>query len=309
MKKIYTYLLLILTSYANALSQKVVALDTQQKFTLPSIPAMYVTPEERSSYLVTHYWDNYDFVDTTLISKPQITEQALVDFINILPYAMNYSEGVDSLLTRSLRGSQQMFDHFANLLEKYLYDPNSPMRNEEFYIPVLNHIIANQKLDEIYKIRPRYQLDMAMKNRPGDIAADFVYTRPNGQREKLSQLDAEYTILFFNNPSCFDCVRVKDYMAGSLMISKLLSKERNLVEGQVSLAILAIYPDGDLIQWKKTNYPKFMINGYDAGQKISNNKLYDLKAIPSLYLLNKEKRVVLKDVTIEQIESWLMRLQ
>ena len=37
------------------------------------------------------------------------------------------------------------------LAEKYLYDPNSPMRNEELYIPVLESILATQVLDDMEK--------------------------------------------------------------------------------------------------------------------------------------------------------------
>ena len=48
-----------------------------------------------------------------------------------------------------------------------------------------------------------------------------------------------------------------------------------------------------------------MINAYDAGQKITERQLYDLKAMPTLYLLDKDKRVILKDAPVEQIEQWL----
>lgn len=33
--------------------------------------------------------------------------------------------------------NRKMLHFFEELADKYLYDPNSPMRNEEFYIPVL----------------------------------------------------------------------------------------------------------------------------------------------------------------------------
>lgn len=33
--------------------------------------------------------------------------------------------------------------------------------------------------------------------------------------------------------------------------------------------------------------------------------LYDLKAIPTLYLLDKDKKVLLKDATVAQIDQYL----
>ena len=69
---------------ANDNKETAVQADTVRKFTLPLIPAMLNTPELRADYLVRHYWDNMDFTDTTYINLPDVTEQAWVDFIDIL---------------------------------------------------------------------------------------------------------------------------------------------------------------------------------------------------------------------------------
>ena len=36
-----------------------------------------------------------------------------------------------------------------------------------------------------------------------------------------------------------------------------------------------------------------------------DDRLYDLKAIPTIYLLDSSKRVILKDVPVEVAEEWL----
>ena len=63
------------------------------------------------------------------------------------------------------------------------------------------------------------------------------------------------------------------------------------------LSIVAIYPDADIEAWRnyQSSMPVAWISGYDAGQIISRDRLYDLKAIPSLYLLDSDKRVLVKD--------------
>ena len=53
-------------------------------FTLPDIPPLLVTSEARASYLAAHYWQGFNFRDTALISRPEVTEQALADFLDIL---------------------------------------------------------------------------------------------------------------------------------------------------------------------------------------------------------------------------------
>ena len=38
------------------------------------------------------------------------------------------------------QANSTMYGYFVSLMEKYFYDPNSPFRNEELYIPVLKEI-------------------------------------------------------------------------------------------------------------------------------------------------------------------------
>lgn len=272
-------------------------------FRLPDIPAILESPEERIDYLSRHFWDNFNFEDSTFLQNPEMIEQAFVDFLDVLTHAP-VEKGQKALiaLMNSASVNNGMFLHFINLTEKYLYDPNSPVRNEEFYISVLNTIIDSSRLDDTFKVRPRYQLRMALKNRPGNVAADFRYTLSTGAVARMSSIKADYTILFFNNPDCHDCERVKNYIRDSKVFN-LLTR----IGSMPSLRILAVYPDADIALWKKhkAEYPPLMINSFDAGQVITNQELYDLKAIPTFYLLDKEKRVVLKDAPVERIEEWL----
>ena len=64
--------------------EKVVVTDTITAFALPTIPTMLNTPELRADYLARHYWDNVNFTDTNYIHHPEVTEQAWVNFIDIL---------------------------------------------------------------------------------------------------------------------------------------------------------------------------------------------------------------------------------
>lgn len=289
---------------ANTENKQEQATQSEKEFILPDIPQLLTSPEDRTVYLALHYWEHFDFADTTLVSKPEITEQALANFLDILSHVSpDDSRKALTNLMKSASSDSLMFTHFMKLTEKYLYDPNSPLRNEELYIPVLDCIISTPRLDETLRSRSRHLLKRIMKNRKGHVATDFSYTLPNGTVARLSSLKADYTLLFFNNPDCPDCKRVKDYITHSPLFDRLTK-----TDSIPFLRILAIYPDDDIDLWKRSDYPGIMINGYDAGQVITNQELYDLKAMPTLYLLDGVKRVVLKDATVEQIEAWLQVL-
>ncbi len=267
-----------------------------QPFRLPDIPTVLTTPEERAVYLTLHYWDHFDFADTTLIARPEITEQAFVDFISVLPYTPKAQEAVDSLIGRTLV-RKEMFYHFIELADKYLYEPNSPMHNEDLHILVLQSVVSNPRVEEIDKLRPRYLLEIARKNRPGDAAADFAFTCRDGSRRRLSQIAAEYLLLYFNDPECDDCRSMKERLAASPTVNGLLNAGR--------LKLLSVCVEGRTAAWEKAAFPARWIDGCDDGQRLTRDEVYDLKAIPTLYLLDAEKRVILKDALLEGIEAWL----
>lgn len=274
--------------------------DTVKKFTLPTIPTMLNSPEQRADYLVRHYWDHVDFTDTTFINLPEVTEQAWVDFIDILKIVPD-TAAITALKQMYRKADQKkvVFFYYTDLAEKYLYDPNSPMRNEELYIPVLDIMLGSKVLSDEEKILPQERRKLAEQNRPGRPAADFTYTLKSGKNGTLYGIQAMYTLLFINNPGCQAC---EENIAA---LKQAPAINRELAAGH--LKILAIYPDEDREEWERhlPDYPREWVNGYDKKLVIQKKNLYDLKAMPTLYLLDKEKRVLLKDATTAQIDQYL----
>lgn len=275
---------------------------TPRTFEMVSVPAILTEPAERAEYLVKHYWDKFDFSDTTYISLPEVTEQALSNYIDMMKYVS--PEVASSSIKRMMNKAEadsSMFAHLAELYEKYLYDPNSPIRDESLYINVLEAIVSAPVFDEVYKIRPSHLLELALKNRVGEPATDFTYTLANGQNGMLYQLKSDYLLLFFYNPDCDACKGISSQLTVSPVITDLIKSKR--------LKILALYPDEDLEAWKKhiPDVPASWVNAYDSSISLKNDEIYDLKAIPTLYLLDKEKKVILKDITFNQLDQFLQK--
>lgn len=307
--------LLLTTGYSCLSSKKAQSEPTEEvavvaqtivpdTFVLPMIPESMTTPDERAKYLVMHYWDRFDFSDRKLIQQPEITEQAFVDYINILEYVPK--ETANTSLSYTLKKAEAdtgMYLHFAELFEKYFYEPNSPFRNDEFYLSVLQEIMKSTHLNNEKKSHYGFQLEMTMKNRIGDKANDFAYTISSGQSTRLFDLKSEYVLLMFTDPGCSTCAEVTHRLNVSKEINNALSlngPERTM------LTILAVAPNSDLAEWSAHLHeiPARWVYAYDKNREIAKKKLYDIKAYPTLYLLDKDKRVILKDTSIEAIESF-----
>lgn len=253
-----------------------------------------------------HYWDGYSFSDMESDTDKEISEKMMAGYIRLL-YMSDYitiRQSLDSLLSKvHTQNSEKMPVYLFELFEKYLYDPNSPVRNDELYGMVLDKILNDTLIDDSFKTRYRYQSGELKKNRLGVVATDFKFTVYNGEQRTLHGINAEYTLLLFINPDCEACAQTIEFFNQSPIVETLL---KNSV-----LKILAFYPDEDITEWKSHRgvVPSTWLYGRDTSKDlIVKRDLYSLRAIPSLYLLDKEKRVLLRDATAEQVLVFLHSL-
>ena len=273
------------------------------KVFLPALAPSHLSLEEQRDYLRWHYWDRFDFADTLFLSGTDTLQMidAYARYIMLISDRPTDPAPMDSLM-RKASVSRPMLDYFAMLAEKVLHDPNSPLRNDEFYIPVLQAQLAAPWYDEYERIGPEYDLHTAMQNRVGYKANDFRYTLASGKTGTLYGLQAEYVLLFINNPGCPMCREIREAITASPMLNEMIERGR--------LKVLALYPDEDLTEWRnyRDQIPPTWVNAYDAGCVIRDRDLYNLNAIPSLYLFDRDKRVLVKDsVEVPQIEEVIDR--
>ena len=276
---------------------------TPRSFELPRASLKDITSREEFEDYIARYWDNFDFKDGARIAEYDQTEvySAFAQYVLIIPEVK-----ADSLLRSLIRRAEQSreaLDFFADMAHEVLYDPNSPTRNDEYYIPVLETLIESELLDEYDKIIPQTELHMALQNRIGRPANDFTLTLSNGTHHTLYDIKADYTILLFNNPGCEMCREIIDGIAESELI--------NYLRTVLKIEIVALYPDEDITAWRDylPTMPKGWICAYDKELCLTSERLYDLKAIPALYLLDKEKRVIIKDgASVAQLEQALYTL-
>ena len=260
------------------------------------------TSKEEFDEAIGRYWDRFEFECGERVIEYDTVSllQACADYVAYINVGMEPMQ-CDSLLRGLMHraeASRPVLDFFAYVAENVLHDPNSPMRNDELYIPILEVLVESPLYDEYDRIVPIYDLELARQNRIGNVANDIVYTLANGKTGRLHSIDSDYVILMFSNPGCPMCREIIEEITSSPLINEMM--ENDLVE------VLAIYPDEDLVAWRDHvgDIPRSWINGYDAGMLITEARSYNLQAIPSLYLLDSEKRVIIKDGTsVAQIEN------
>lgn len=270
--------------------------EKKRTFQLPEVPVMLNTPEQRLAYVVQHYWDHFDFCDTAYIHLPDVTDQAAVDYMDLLQ-RLELDDASKALVdfVEKASANAQMMRYMWNLLSRYWHEPNSPMKNEDLFILLCKGVEQNVQVDGQLRDKAAYLRKMAEKNRIGQPAADFVYTLASGKQARMSALKAEYTLMFFYDPDCETCTEVKQIMRQSAQLKELVASKR--------VKVLTIYPDEDIALWRDrlSELDEAWVNGYDKGQVLTLEQSYDLSSIPSFYLLDKDKKVLLKDADWRQV--------
>ncbi len=185
--------------------------------------------------------------------------------------------------------SSNVFETFAMLADKYFYDPNSPVRDEDLYHVYVSRMASYGGLDPAMKGKYEYEKTMTGMNRVGTVAADFRFSDRNGRMNTLHAVEAPLTLLFFSNPGCEACMEIINVLKGEPVIAEMIAEGR--------LAVLNIYIDEDIRAWREYMpvYPEEWYNGFDPDLVLRDNSIYNIRAIPSLYLLDGDKKVILKD--------------
>lgn len=278
------------------------------------IPAMVEEPAARAEYMALHWWDGITEpsrgypCDTVLVSgvRKGDVEQKFANWTNVLGMVDMKVAGkaLGRLYDRSYAcekkdTSSNVFETFKELVGKYLYDPNSPLRNEDHYAFYASKLAESDLVEPVMREKYAREVRLAALNRVGTKAADFRFADKRGRLFSLYGIDAELTLLFFSNPGCTACKEIIDILNNDPVISGLIA------EG--TLKVLNIYIDEDLEAWRSYMpiYPETWYNGFDPDLVIRGETLYNVRAIPSLYLLDRDKNVIMKDAPEARLFDWL----
>ena len=273
--------------------------QAQQSFPYPAIPDTLRSVEQRAGYLSEHYWDNYNFADTLLLKSKEVTEQGFVNFIDILNRFNldNASKGVAHkdiaqkgitrkditrkditqqgiaqkditqkgivCFTRKAFSNTAAKERFENLIEHYFEDQLSPVRNDRVYLIFLEEMKNSPCFDETEKERIAFKIKTTNKNLPGDIAINFKFKDESGKEHQLSDYKDQKVILYFYDPDCENCHEVSAWL-----------KQQTI---PADIKVLKMIAD---------NHISYM---------------YSLKNMPTIFLLDKENKVILKDCTAQEL--------
>lgn len=125
---------------------------------------------------------------------------------------------------------------------------------------------------------------------------DFNFITPNEDILSLSSINTDYTLIYFYNPECEVCSKIKTRLS--------INKNLNLMIEKKMVTVLAILPDVKKEYWLENIkfIPKNWLNGWIENDKLII-KAY-LKTVPTFFLLDKDRNIINNSET-KAIQNWI----
>ncbi len=261
-------------------------LNADGSLALPSVPAELRQPVDRADYIALHFWDAMDWTDTLRGHDQAWMEQQLANYLSVLPHA--HADSVSTAIDRFMTAAQidkETYELLSELAAGYLFNSDSPVRNDGFYIMFLENNSKASVLSDSSRERAAWMLDELNKNRVGCVAHDFSFDTRTGASMKLSDINSGRDILLlFYDPDCSTCHEV---------ISELTANPLNVT-------VVAICVEGERDAWldDARRMPADWIVGYPSE---AMDEIYALFEMPTMLLLTPEHKVKMTNVRISDL--------
>lgn len=262
-------------------------------------------------YYKDHYWDDTYFFDERLARTSFFEDKLDVYFerlvvpdpdsvIKEIDWMLGYASANDEmqrfLLSKFVNryiNMKYMWDDrvFVHLFEKYFSQKDYPWLTEKGKKTIF---------DRAYSM---------MANQFGTQAAEVELPDSSGKMKTLFSIDAPYTVVVFWDPTCGHCketlpkidsifrAKWKDLQVKIYAIGKETDGART--------DWLNFINDHQLQDWVHVYYSKAANDARVNNQIPSYYQLYDVQSVPTLYLLDKDKRILAKKIPFEQIDEVL----
>jgi hypothetical protein len=262
-------------------------------------------------YFKKHYWDGVNFYDDRLARTPffesridkymeQLVYPSADSVIKELDYMLGYASANEEMqkflllkfVNRYLNQKYMWEDKvFVHLFEKYFSQQTYPWLTEAGKKTITNRA---------------YSL---MANILGTEASDVELPDTAGKITKLYSIQSPYTLVVIWDPMCSHCKEIVPRLDSAYnarwksMGLKFFGLARE-TDGKKSDWLNFIHSH-HLNEWTHVYYSKEADDARTSAGIPGYSQLYDVQSFPTLYLLDKDKRIIAKKLTLEQIDEIL----
>ena len=262
-------------------------------------------------YYKKHYWDGVNFYDERLVRTP-FFEARLDKYFEqlVYPAADSVNKEIDWMMGfASINEEMQKFLllKFVNryLNQKYMWE-------DAVFVHLFEKYFAQKSYPWLTAEGKKVITDRAyslMANIMGSPAANIELPDVNGKQTNLYDVDAPFVLVTIWDPTCSHCKEVvprldsmynAKWKAMGMKMFALAKETEGSKDGW-----LTFIKDHHLQNWINVYYSKEADKKRTNAGTPSYSQLYDVQSFPTLYLLDKDKRIIAKKISENQVDEIL----
>ena len=265
---------------------------------------------ENYNYYKGHYWDGITFMDDRIIRTPFFLpkfERYYRDIISQDPDSI--IKDVDYRLLYA-RNSPEMYKFMLNWLTDEYINPKIMGQDavfvhlfEKYHSKGLTSWLNDKQKDAVSK-----RAYMVMSNLIGVKAANLEMVDSTGKKTPLYNVDAENILVIFWDPTCGHC---KEEIPRVDSIYRASWKKHGvkiysvLSDNEKKSDWVKYIKEHNIGDWINVYETKEMEKAVEDAKVAGFRQLYDVIQTPTLFLLDKEKRIIGKKLGWEQLNGLL----
>ncbi len=258
-----------------------------------------------------HYFDNINFADNGLIRTPFFKSKFDFFFQKMIVPAPDTIIKYADLVIERARANEEMFRYVTEYFFQY-YQKSEIVGHDAIVVHLADKYYLSGLApwaNKEYKEKIKERADKMRPNLIGKVAPELLLQTHENTYVSLRKTPAEFTILSFWEPNCGHCKKEIP------QLWTLYEKWRDK-----GVVVFAVYT-----QYKRAEWDKYLeehhydwINAWDGIEGNDENgkpttfslgtnfrSLYDVYSTPTLYLLDKDKKIIAKRISIETLEKIL----
>ena len=254
------------------------------------------------NYFKSHFWDDFDFADERFVRTPFL-QRKVERYIKELTVQVPDSliKEADYVVNKAIVGNNKEVKYYTIY---YITSPyEKPTVNgtdglfvhmfEKYYATGIMTVSDSSTLKSIGERVATMKPNLVGKAFVAPVISDTLRRPINFASSK-----ADYTVVFFYSPTCGHCRES----------APKLQKFVDAYKGK-GVDVVAIAIDQDFAEWKKFIREFKLgnaINGMDLANRTNYAKQYDVWTTPTIYVLDKSKKIIARKLPVEQVEDFML---
>lgn len=282
----------LFTSAADA--REVVEIDPL--FEYPMAPENIETLNGKSNYLMEHFWDAMDFK-----KKEAVDQNAVNDAMRVYATPLRWADKqkADASVTKlldKLSKNPTLLLQFTKGAEEALYSQRAEIWIDEVYIKFLEAVEKNKKIPKERKKRYLEQLTSLSNTLNGARTPDFTFEGRNGSRHTYTPMSTA-TLIIFGDP------KATDWRLARLRLETNVPLMQAVEKGKVNILYIVTKEDKD---WEDTvaSYP----SNWTVGYAPQVGSIFDIRVVPSIYVIDSEGKIMMKNSPLDQSVAAILNL-